>query len=67
MNDPLAEGNIQLKIFQMVVKEAYIADGAEVFKDEHGIQWIKFFPKNGQDSSKEHMLRTDRILIVRIS
>lgn len=29
--------------------------GAEFFLDEHGRQWIKFFPSNGSDQNREHM------------
>jgi hypothetical protein len=47
--------------------EHFYADGAIVFKDEHGFQWIKFFPRNGYNSSKEHLFRTDLIYIVRES
>jgi len=39
--------------------------GAEVFKDEHGFQWIKFIAKNGHSAGKEHMIRTDEIVLIR--
>jgi hypothetical protein len=39
--------------------------GAEFFTDEHGVQWVKFFPTNGYHIGKEHMLRTDRVMIIR--
>jgi hypothetical protein len=41
------------------------ADGAEVFKDEHGIQWIKFFAKNGPSAGQEHIVHTAEVVIVR--
>jgi hypothetical protein len=31
--------------------------GAEFFLDEHGHQWIKFFPSNGPDAKREHMFK----------
>ena len=37
--------------------------GCEFFMDEHGIQWVKFRPKNGYHFGVEHIVRTDRILI----
>lgn len=73
-DEPLHEDNIQLD-FRLRVHyplhgtddtDIYICDGAEVFRDEHGIQWIKFFPKNGLHSSEEHMIRTDQIFVTRI-
>ena len=39
--------------------------GAEFFMDEHGIQWVKFFPTNGIYRGKEHMLRTDQCIVIR--
>jgi hypothetical protein len=39
--------------------------GGEVFIDEHGVQWIKFVAQNGPGAGKEHMIRTDQIVIVR--
>jgi hypothetical protein len=65
-SEPLAKGNIQLDYRLSVLRTlpggddvVLHADGAEVFMDEHGIQWIKFFPKNGYDAGKEHVVRTD--------
>lgn len=49
--DLLAEGD----------SEVLFADRAEVFMDEHGIQWIKFIAKNGHARGKEHMIRTDSV------
>lgn len=37
-----------------------LADRAEFFLDEHGIQWVKFVAKNGYESGHEMMWRTDR-------
>jgi hypothetical protein len=71
-NEPLADGNIQLT-YRMQINslthpdEGYQADGAEVFTDEHGVQWIKFFPRGGIDEGKEHIIRTDQVYIVRES
>jgi hypothetical protein len=39
--------------------------GAEVFIDEHNIQWIKFIAKNGPQAGKEHMIRTKDLVLVR--
>lgn len=39
--------------------------GAEFFTDEHGIQWVKFRPRNGYHIGKEHMIRTENIIIIR--
>jgi hypothetical protein len=39
--------------------------GAEVFMDEHDIQWIKFVAANGPNARKEHMIRTDQVVLVR--
>lgn len=43
----------------------YIAPSCEVFLDEHNIQWVKFFPKNGPNINREHMIRTSEVVIVR--
>lgn len=45
--------------------DMWVSEFAEVFTDEQGIQWVKFFPENGYYPGKEHMIRTDRIMIVR--
>jgi hypothetical protein len=70
-SEPLADGNIQLdyrlSVYVLASGEILMADGAEVFLDEHNIQWIKFYPKVGSDASKEHIVRTDQIYIVRDS
>lgn len=39
--------------------------GCEFFKDEHGNQWVKFVPTNGYHRGKEHMLRTETVMVVR--
>lgn len=39
--------------------------GAEFFMDEHGVQWVKFFPNNGYQRGMEHMMRTIGLIIVR--
>jgi hypothetical protein len=31
--------------------------GCEFFLDEHGHQWVKFFPTNGNDAGREHMMK----------
>jgi hypothetical protein len=38
---------------------------AEVFMDEHMIQWIKFVANNGYSAGKEHMVRTSEVVLVR--
>jgi hypothetical protein len=43
------------------------ADRAEVFKDEHGVQWIKFIAKNGYAAGHEVMVRTENIIIIRMN
>jgi len=40
-------------------------EGAEFFVDEHGRQWVKFIARNGALAGKEHMLRTEQIVVVR--
>jgi hypothetical protein len=40
-------------------------NGAEVFMDEHGVQWVKFIPGNGYAAGSEHMVQTVRTIIVR--
>jgi len=59
--------NIKLE-YRVIVKlgeDSFYADGAEVFLDEQGIQWVKFVPRNGFHRDKEHILRTDRVTIIR--
>jgi hypothetical protein len=61
------EQNIKLE-YPVIIKygpDAFYADGAEFFMDEHGHQWVKFFPKNGYHIGKEHMLRTQFITVIR--
>lgn len=43
----------------------YVAPMCEVFLDKHSIQWVKFFPKNGPNINREHMIRTSEVVIVR--
>ena len=68
-NEPLAEGNIQLnypiRVYFSGMETVLFAQGAEVFMDEHGIQWIKFYSTNGPAAGKEHIMHTDEIVIVR--
>jgi hypothetical protein len=45
--------------------EFHAKSGAEFFQDEHGNQWVKFFPMNGYHSGLEHMFRTEHVTIVR--
>jgi len=70
INDPLEPGNIQLSYrikvyFAPGMDTVLYAQGAEVFMDEHHIQWIKFFATNGPDAGKEHIVRTEEVVIVR--
>lgn len=46
-------------------QQVFNARSCEVFLDEHNIQWVKFVPTNGYLIGQEHMVRTDRVLIVR--
>jgi hypothetical protein len=39
--------------------------GAEFFMDEHGIQWVKFYPINGPKAGKEHIMRTENIMVIK--
>lgn len=39
--------------------------GCEFFQDEHGVQWVKFFPSNGYRPHQEHIMRTENIVVVR--
>ena len=70
-NEPLAEGNIQLNyriaVYFSQMETVLYADGAEVFLDEHNIQWIKFYPKNGPQAGHEHIMHTAEVVIVRTS
>lgn len=69
INDPLEPGNIQLsyriRVYFSAMETVLYADGAEVFMDEQGIQWIKFFPLNGPAAGQEHMMHTAEVVIVR--
>lgn len=54
-------GNIKLE-YRMDVAQGdflYHTRRAEFFLDEHGIQWIKFYPSNGPSAGREHIMRTD--------
>lgn len=69
---PLDEGNIELDyrvriLFVPGMETVLFADGVSVFMDEHNVQWAKFYAKNGPVAGKEHIVRTDQILIVRES
>jgi hypothetical protein len=37
----------------------YCPNGAEFFMDEHGVQWVKYFPTNGPTRTNETIVRTD--------
>jgi hypothetical protein len=69
--EPLADGNIQLdyrlRVYFNQMETVLFADGAEVFVDEHGVQWIKFYAKNGPAQDKQHIMRTENIVIVKES
>lgn len=59
--------NIKLE-YPVIIKygeDAYYADRCEFFMDEHSIQWVKFRPRNGYHSGKEHMVRTHLVVIIR--
>lgn len=45
--------------------DSYFAPGAEFFLDEHGVQWVKFFPHNGYHVGKQHIIRTDQCFVIR--
>lgn len=47
--------------------DMWLADGAEFFKDEQGSQWVKFIARNGYQIGKEHMMRTENVVIIRDS
>jgi hypothetical protein len=69
-HEPAHEDNIQL-CYRMAIyilpdlETVLFGDSAEVFQDEHGRQWIKFFAKNGSMAGEEHMILTDKVMIVR--
>jgi len=42
-----------------VGEDVYYTDQAEFFMDEHGLQWVKFVPQNGQARGDQLMIRTD--------
>lgn len=46
-------------------EDGFNAHGAEVFMDEFGVEWVKFRPTNGYQRGKEHMVRTDQVVIIR--
>jgi len=52
-------------LFAPGMETVLFTNEAEVFMDEHGVEWIKFVAKNGPGAHKEHMIRTDQIVIVR--
>ena len=68
-NEPLAEGNIQLDyhiaVFFSGMDTVLYAQGAEIFLDEHNIQWIKFYATNGPKAGQEHIMHTTEVVIVR--
>ena len=68
-NKPLAEGNIQLDykiaVYFSAMETVLYAQGAEIFLDEHNIQWIKFFATNGPGAGKEHIVHTAEVVIVK--
>jgi hypothetical protein len=52
-------------LFAPGMETVLYAKSGEVFMDEHNIQWIKFVANNGLAAGKEHMVRTDEVIIVR--
>jgi hypothetical protein len=68
-NEALAPGNIQLNykiaVYFSGMETVLYAQGAEVFMDEHGIPWIKFFATSGPSAGKEHIMHTAEVVIVR--
>jgi len=70
-DDPLDKTNIQLdyriRVYFSGMETVLFADGAIVFMDEHGIQWIKFWAKNGPAADMEHIMQTSEVVIVRES
>lgn len=52
-------------VVDMRTEEEYHADGANFFKDEHGIQWVKFVPKNGYHIGHEHMIQSADVRVIR--
>lgn len=64
----MSEDNIKLE-YAIIVKiddDVYFCpDGCEVFADENQIEWIKFFPNNGHQAGKEHMVQARRVMIIR--
>lgn len=62
---PVDNINLPYPIIVNLGDNSYYADCGEVFTDEQGVQWLKFVAKNGYHKGKEHMLRTDRVMIVR--
>jgi hypothetical protein len=69
INTPLQKNNIQLAyriaVYFSAMETVLYADGAEVFLDEHGVQWIKFYAKNGPAAGKQHIVHTAEVVIVR--
>lgn len=54
--------------YRVIIKrgdEQWYASGCEFFEDEHGLQWVKFYPQNGYQINKEHMMRTENIIVIR--
>ena len=39
--------------------------GCEFFVDEHGFQWVKYVPDNTYLAGHEHLVRADKVIIVR--
>jgi hypothetical protein len=60
-------GNILLNypIAVQLGDEVFFADQGQVFTDEQHVQWVKFIAKNGYRRGEEHIIRTDRVIIVR--
>jgi hypothetical protein len=63
----MSDENIILD-YPVIIKygdDAFYANKAEFFMDEHNVQWVKFVPRNGYHKGKEHMLRTHLITVIR--
>jgi hypothetical protein len=66
MGEPITLDYPLRVLFAPGMEQVLIAPaGAEVFMDEFDVQWIKFLAANGPHAGRQHIIRTEGIVIVR--
>jgi hypothetical protein len=63
------EDNIVLEFEMNIISHRmqFPTNRAEFFKDEHGVQWVKFYPTHGEYKGGEIICTTDGLIISRIN